>query len=38
MLKIARNISSTKLIVLESNNKDGYNLKKEMGYVKLSYF
>ncbi len=39
ILKIARNIGSTKLIVLDSENNDGYNLKKEMGgaYIKISY-
>ncbi len=39
ILKIVRNIGSTKLIVLESNNNHGYNLKKEMGgaYISLSF-
>ena len=31
MLKIARNISCTKLIVLDSDNKERYSLEKEMG-------
>ena len=39
ILKIARNIGCTKLIVLDSENKDGYSLSKEMGgaYVKISF-
>ena len=39
ILKIARNIGSTKLIVLDSGNNDSYDLKKEMGgaYIKISY-
>ena len=39
ILKIARNIGSTKLIVLDSGNKKSYDLKKEMGgaYIEISY-
>ena len=39
ILKVARNIGSTKLIVLDSNSSESYNLEKEMGgaYVNLSY-
>ena len=39
MLKIARNISCTKLLVLDSNNSTDYCLKKEMGgaYIKISF-
>ena len=39
ILKIARNIGSTKLIVLNSENNESYNLKKEMGgaYVQIAY-
>ena len=39
ILKIARNIGSTKLIVLDSGNDGGYDLKKEMGgaYIQISY-
>ncbi len=39
ILKIARNIGCKKLIVLDSNNKDGYVLRKEMGgtYINLSF-
>ncbi len=39
ILKIARNIGSTKLIVLDSGNNESYALEKEMGgaYVKISY-
>ena len=39
ILKIARNIGSTKLIVLDSTNDGSYDLKKEMGgaYIKISY-
>ena len=39
ILKIARNIGSTKLIVLDSENDSSYDLKKEMGgaYIQISY-
>ena len=39
ILKIARNIGSTKLIVLDSGNNNSYDLKKEMGgaYIQISY-
>ena len=39
ILKIARNIGSTKLIVLDSGKNNSYDLKKEMGgaYIKISY-
>ena len=39
ILKIARNIGSTKLIVLDSTNDGSYDLKKEMGgaYIQISY-
>ena len=39
ILKIARNIGSTKLIVLDSGNDGSYDLKKEMGgaYIQISY-
>ena len=39
ILKIARNIGSTKLIVLDSGNNESYDLKKEMGgaYIQISY-
>ena len=39
ILKIARNIGSTKLIVLDSENDSSYDLKKEMGgaYIEISY-
>ncbi len=39
ILKIARNIGSTKLIVLDSRNDGSYDLKKEMGgaYIQISY-
>ena len=39
ILKIARNIGCTKIIVLNSNNEDGYSLSKDMGgaYIKLSF-
>ncbi len=39
ILKIARNIGSTKLIVLDSTSDGNYDLKKEMGgaYIQISY-
>ncbi len=39
ILKIARNLGSTKLIVLDSGKNNSYDLKKEMGgaYIKISY-
>ena len=39
ILKIARNIGSTKLIVLDSTNDGSYDLKKEMGgaYIQISF-
>ena len=39
ILKIARDIGSTKLIVLDSGNDGSYDLKKEMGgaYILISY-
>ena len=39
ILKIARNIGCTKLIILDSENKEGYSLNKEMGgaCIKISY-
>ena len=39
ILKIARNIGSTKLIVLDSESDSSYDLNKEMGgaYIKISY-
>ena len=39
ILKIARNIGSTKLIVLDSEKNNSYDLKKEMGgaYIKISF-
>ena len=39
ILKIARNIGSTKLIVLDSGKSKSYDLKKEMGgaYIEISY-
>ena len=39
ILKIARNIGCTKIIVLNSNNENGYTLSKDMGgaYIKLSF-
>ena len=39
ILKIARNIGSTKLIVLDSTIDGNYDLKKEMGgaYIQISY-
>ena len=39
ILKIARNIGSTKLIVLDSTNEGIYDLKKEMGgaYIQISF-
>ena len=39
ILKIARNIGSTKLIVLNSTSDGNYDLKKEMGgaYIQISY-
>ena len=39
ILKIARNIGSTKLIVLDSTSDGNYDLKKEMGgaYIQISF-
>ena len=39
ILKIARNIGCTKLLVLDSNNEEGYCLNKEMGgaYINISF-